>query len=90
MCRLPLDELPALAAVTTLSWLLSSAVLGTYKGEADPDENPLSNAFGWPIFAVRLEALMTLVLSHVSPNGLLLSAAAASELTVVLQRWCYH
>jgi len=39
--RVPVNEVPYLAAVAVVSWVFAGAVLGDYKGEQDPDANPL-------------------------------------------------
>jgi hypothetical protein len=57
--RLPLEQVPALASVAVGSWILAAAVLGDYAMEPDPDENPLSNALGVPIFQAVVSAMIT-------------------------------
>jgi hypothetical protein len=57
--RLPLEQLPALASVAVLSWVVAGAALGDYMARPDPDANPLSDALGWPIFAAIVNAMIT-------------------------------
>lgn len=61
--RLPLEQVPALAAVATGSWILAAALMGDYAMEPDPDENPLSNALGWPVFQAVVDAMITWAVS---------------------------
>jgi hypothetical protein len=39
--RVPVGELPYLAAIAVFSWILAGAALGDYKAVPDPDDNPL-------------------------------------------------
>jgi hypothetical protein len=39
-----MNEAPYLAAVAVAGWVLAGAALGDYRGEPDPDENPLRRA----------------------------------------------
>ncbi|GBF97375.1 hypothetical protein Rsub_11022 [Raphidocelis subcapitata] len=57
--RVPLDTMPYLAGVAACSWVLAGAVLGDYKGEPDPDANPLSNSLGWPVVVAIANACIT-------------------------------
>ncbi|KAI8474853.1 MAG: hypothetical protein J3K34DRAFT_406794 [Monoraphidium minutum] len=57
--RVPLGEAPYLAAVAALSWVLAGAVMGDYKAEPGPDDNPLSNMLGWPVVVSIANACIT-------------------------------
>jgi hypothetical protein len=57
---------PALASVAILSWVAAGAILGDYAMLRDPDENPLSNAMGWPIFQAVVNAMITWAVAMVS------------------------
>jgi hypothetical protein len=59
-------QVPALASVAILSWVAAGAILGDYAMLRDPDENPLSNAMGWPIFQAVVNAMITWALAMVS------------------------
>jgi hypothetical protein len=63
--RVPFEELPYLATVAMSSWVLAGALLGDYMMVPDPDENPLSNAMGWPVFQAIVNACITWALAMV-------------------------
>ncbi|KAF6249838.1 hypothetical protein COO60DRAFT_1706334 [Scenedesmus sp. NREL 46B-D3] len=67
--RLPLEQVPALASVAVISWVAAGAVLGDYAMLRDPDENPLSNAMGWPIFQAVVNAMITWAVAMVFSIG---------------------
>jgi hypothetical protein len=76
-----LHQVPALASVAILSWVAAGAILGDYAMLRDPDENPLSNAMGWPIFQAVVNAMITWALAMVrapSKLGWLQQHSAAS------------
>ncbi|KIZ01536.1 hypothetical protein MNEG_6425 [Monoraphidium neglectum] len=57
--RVPVGELPYLAAIAVFSWILAGAALGDYKAVPDPDDNPLSNMLGWPVVVSIANACIT-------------------------------
>lgn len=67
--RIPLEQVPALASVAILSWIAAGAILGDYAMLRDPDENPLSNAMGWPIFQAVVNAMITWAVALVLSIG---------------------
>lgn len=67
--RLPLEQVPALASVAIISWIAAGAILGDYAMLRDPDENPLSNAMGWPIFQAVVNAMITWAVAMVFSIG---------------------
>lgn len=75
----PADQVPALASVAVISWVAAGAVLGDYAMLRDPDENPLSNAMGWPIFQAVVNAMITWAVAMVSVTSMLECPALLSR-----------
>jgi hypothetical protein len=66
-----LHQVPALASVAIISWIAAGAILGDYAMLRDPDENPLSNAMGWPIFQAVVNSMITWAVAMVSFHSML-------------------
>jgi hypothetical protein len=65
-----LCQVPALASVAIISWIAAGAILGDYAMLRDPDENPLSNAMGWPIFQAVVNAMITWAVAMVRAGSM--------------------
>ncbi len=62
--RVPLDQMPQLAASLIIAWVLAGTFRGDYRAEEDPDnDNPLASAMGWPILVAIVNACITWAVS---------------------------